>query len=400
MVVHLLVLGCVGPSLGFQFPSLSSRRQKVSDNFFDRFVVSTVRGQPVQKQKFSLATKVRSNIKTASPSRGTGTLWAISSFRWSNFQLNSSTGDDDSPTSDSKIQAALRLVWRAVTYPFRAIAIRPVRKLLKKFRRTKEHVEDAAPVKVVEEEDSTVQVEIKPPETLSGTEVLSEVIVDDDLERTVDETKAEAVAVAVELPKQEKVPKKKLDRKTEGVPVGDRWAVSAPSVDLSGEWTILVNDEFKKEYDEYLKKLGQPFIVRSVAVTIISVTTEMTRQSEHGRALLIRGQNARGVWERTLVSSGTEPTIDDYTPLKIPVETADDELVEVESWWEEQGTVHRSWMLGISKYGGGAFESRRYLEQNGKVLVCESTFHPQDKKQDSASITWRFLRNGETLDDE
>jgi len=185
------------------------------------------------------------------------------------------------------------------------------------------------------------------------------------------------------------------------MPVGDRWAVSHPDVDLSGEWSMIVDEEFKQEYDEYLKQLGQPMIVRSVAVGIIGRTTEETKQLDHGRQLWIRGVNARGVWERTLEASGTcyqRHTHDPETDATlIPVETADAETVVAESWWENQGTIHRSWLRGGVKYGGGDFESKRYLEQDGKVLVCESTFHPKDKTRSKAQIAWRFLRKGATL---
>lgn len=181
-------------------------------------------------------------------------------------------------------------------------------------------------------------------------------------------------------------------------PVGDRWAIATPGVDLSGDWSLIVNDDFKKDYDEYLKQLGQPFIVRSVALTLIGVTTEQTEQKEEGRTLFIRGTNARGIWERTLVTSGADKVNDQFTPLHVPVDTADDERVEAEAWWEGNGTVHRSWMRGLNKYGGGDFESSRYLEEGGKVLVCESIFHPNEKDRKDAGVTWRFLRNGETLD--
>lgn len=181
-------------------------------------------------------------------------------------------------------------------------------------------------------------------------------------------------------------------------PVGNRWAVSAPGVDLSGDWSLIISDEFKKDYDDYLKKLGQPFIVRSVALTLIGVTTEHTEQKEEGRTLFIRGTNARGIWERTLVTSGADKMNDKFTPLHVPVDTADDERVEAEAWWEDDGTVHRSWMRGISKYGGGDFESKRYLEEDGKVLVTESTFHPNEKDREDVGIIWRFIKDGETLD--
>jgi hypothetical protein len=36
-----------------------------------------------------------------------------------------------------------------------------------------------------------------------------------------------------------------------------------------------------------------------------------------------------------------------------PMITADEEEVEVASWWEDGGKVHRSWVVGGKKYGGG-----------------------------------------------
>ena len=188
---------------------------------------------------------------------------------------------------------------------------------------------------------------------------------------------------------------------------GDRWAVSARDVDLSGDWAIITSDEFKRTYDRYLELLGQPLIVRSVALSIVGLTTEETRQTDRGRSLWIRGKNARGVWERTLqTASGSDEeeahtTAADYhfRPVRTPIVTIDAERVEAEAWWEDRGTVHRSWIRGVTKYGGGDFEAKRYLEHDGKVLVCETTFHPLDGRE-KAEVTWRFLKNGETLDDE
>jgi hypothetical protein len=178
---------------------------------------------------------------------------------------------------------------------------------------------------------------------------------------------------------------------------GDRWAVSARNVDLSGRWNIITTDEFQKDYDKYLRLLGQPFIVRSVALSIVGMTTEETVQSDQGRALLVRGTNARGVWERTLTASGTDEKDSAFTPVRTPILTIDKERVEAEAWWENKGTVHHSWLRGVTKYGGGDFESKRYLEGDGKIFVCESTFHPKDETREKATITWRFLRQGETL---
>ena len=186
-------------------------------------------------------------------------------------------------------------------------------------------------------------------------------------------------------------------------PDHERWAVAAPTVDLSGDWTIVADDRFRKQYNAYLANLGFGYILRNVALTVIGSTTEHTRQSRGGRHLLVRGKNPRGVWERTLVASGY-PDFDTHSDLtervhyqhkKITVETADAEAVEAEAWWEEGGTVHRSWLRGGRRYGGGDFESYRYLEEgsDGQILVCRSIFHPNDKSKPRAEVLWRYRRD-------
>ena len=82
-------------------------------------------------------------------------------------------------------------------------------------------------------------------------------------------------------------------------PVGDRWAVAAPGVDLSGKWELIVTDDFKVKYDKYLEGLGQPKIVRSVALSgpVIGKTMEELIQSDQGRSLEILGKNIRGTWD-------------------------------------------------------------------------------------------------------
>ena len=277
-------------------------------------------------------------------------------------------------------------------------------------RKTKVAVEDEAPrteplsiqesvvgatdvleiMKAKTELPETTELEIE--QSIPTVESLVELNVEAEQEPAVSES-----VVGIVEKTEEKKAAKKQKVKTSGKPAGDRWAIAAPGVDLSGDWTLVVNEDFRKQYDEYLKQLGQPFLVRSVALTIIALTTEETEQSDEGRTLLIRGKNARGVWKRKLVASGTDLINDEYTPLLVPIVTADDEHVEAEAWWEEEGTVHRSWMRGLKKYGGGDFESRRYLEDGGRFLVCESTFHPREKDRKDASVTWRFLRNGEQL---
>ena len=55
--------------------------------------------------------------------------------------------------------------------------------------------------------------------------------------------------------------------------------------------------------------------------------TEETEQSDDCRTLFIRGKNVKGVWERTLVSSGpTSESETDFEPILTPIKTADDEV--------------------------------------------------------------------------
>ena len=172
--------------------------------------------------------------------------------------------------------------------------------------------------------------------------------------------------------------------------------MAASGVDLSGTWKLIASDTFKKQYDSYLKNLGQPSLVRSVAVSIVEMTSEEVIQKDEGRSLCIKGKNLRGVWERTLESSGSdfETAVTDTEHTRVPLLTADKERVEAEAWWEKEGTSHISWLRGVKKYGGGDFESIRYLEDDGNKLVCESVFHPTGsaKSAKGASIRWEFIK--------
>lgn len=207
------------------------------------------------------------------------------------------------------------------------------------------------------------------------TETISEAEEVTGHETTEKETDAAAEAVA-----------EVLSGKPPRAPKGVRARTETSSgVDLSGQWNIVVTDEFKDEYEKYLTLLGQPVLVRSVALSIVGLTTEETEQSENGRILAIRGRNVRGTWDRTLTTGDI-----------VDIVTADGEDVKAEAWWED-GRIHRSWLRGVSKYGGGSFESKRYLESDGKILVCESIFHPDDDRREKATVTWRFLREGATL---
>ena len=184
-------------------------------------------------------------------------------------------------------------------------------------------------------------------------------------------------------------------------PIGDRWAIAAPGIDLSGKWELIITKEFKKEYDLYLGRLGQPKLVRSVALSapVIGKTFEELIQTDSGRSLFIHGVNIRGTWDRTLVTSGTSLTDNDFIPLQVPITTVDSEPVEAESWWEDQGRVHMSYLRGVTMYGGGSFVSRRYFEEENEdedvVYACESSFVFNDTKKEPNSLTWRFHRQKE-----
>jgi len=225
---------------------------------------------------------------------------------------------------------------------------------------------------------------------------------DKDYDETLENDETRSVASSEDTPSvivddasSSLIDKQEKDVQEISLPKGERWAVSSPEVNLSGKWKIIASDDFKKDYDIYLKNLGQPSLVRSIAVSIVDMTTEEVTQSDNGRSLSIKGKNLRGVWDRTLLASGSDIDVehgenDEHT--KIPLVTADQENVEAESWWEKNGTVHRSWLRGVKKYGGGDFESRRYLADGGKKLICESVFHPQARDKENAVITWLFER--------
>jgi hypothetical protein len=223
--------------------------------------------------------------------------------------------------------------------------------------------------------EASVEEEVSDQQTMN--EMPSPKISESDIVESIDESQVQSVG------------------SEQAVPKGTRWAVSAPDADLTGKWKILATDDFKSEYDEYLKRLGQPSLVRSVAVSIVDMTSEEIIQSDRGRSVHIKGKNLRGVWNRTLISSGSDFDTEhgeNENHTQITMVTADKEMVQAESWWEEDGTVHRSWIRGVKKYGGGDFETKRFLTDDDK-LVCESKFHAYGGgDKDKAAIRWTFER--------
>lgn len=134
------------------------------------------------------------------------------------------------------------------------------------------------------------------------------------------------------------------------------------------------------QYDSYLENLGQPKLVRQVALSLVSFTKEETYHDVESGSLKVIGKNPKGTWERTLQLTGMGAG-------GVDVLTADSETVKAVSYWE--GDVHVSVLKDTKKYGGGDFLSRRYMDGDN-FYVCDSVFEPTNKDQKKAEIQWRF----------
>ena len=169
-----------------------------------------------------------------------------------------------------------------------------------------------------------------------------------------------------------------------------RQATSSPTTDLSGTWTPIATPEFKAEYDAYLKNCSQSFLFRKVVVNGIEYQKEEIRQLDNGERLEIIAMNPAGNWNRTLVASSAD------NPVNTTIVDPDKDTVDVEAWWEEDGTKHRSILRGKKSVNGGEFVTVRYLDEEEKdVLVCESTFLPPDGPSSAfqyGRVVWKFRR--------
>jgi hypothetical protein len=185
--------------------------------------------------------------------------------------------------------------------------------------------------------------------------------------------------------------------------------MAASGVDLSGTWKPIVTAQFKDQYSHYLQCCGEPVLKRKFYTTILPLTGERLRQyNDHGASQLeLTGTSPVGEWKRTLFASA--PVSSNDAPILTSIRDPDGDVVTVEAWWTDGGTVHESWMRGKPRVLGGSFQSRRYLERTddesgiGDVLVCESRFHPADSSQEEPTQTvtspfkpgfvkWRFQR--------
>jgi len=169
-----------------------------------------------------------------------------------------------------------------------------------------------------------------------------------------------------------------------------RQSTAADNVDLSGSWKPIVTPEFKQQYDQYLQNCSQSFMFRKVVVNGIGYQTEIIRQLNDGVDLEIEATNPAGNWLRTLVAS------DAAAPVNVTLTDPDGDIVQVEAWWEDNGSKHKSWLREKPRLRGGSFETTRYLESEN-VLVCESNFHPSPSapanlKFKPGHVVWKYKR--------
>lgn len=192
-----------------------------------------------------------------------------------------------------------------------------------------------------------------------------------------------------EKTKEQPTPKEEMMDASSNEPIlVSRQSRAADNVDLSGTWRPIVTSEFKKEYDSYLVNCGQPYMFRKVCVNGIGYQKEIIRQLNDGVDLEITASNPAGDWKRTLVAS------DESKPFNVTITDPDRDKVQVEAWWEENGTRHKSILREKPVVQGGVFETVRFLESEN-VLVCESKFHPSPSsvtKFKYGHVCWKFQR--------
>jgi hypothetical protein len=192
------------------------------------------------------------------------------------------------------------------------------------------------------------------------------------------------------------------------LPYGPRWAIANAATDLSGTWIPIITSEFQTAFDAFASTCCDlSFLRRKLVVQFLGKTSEIIHQTQRGRHLEIVSANPVGQWNRTLVASGTTSTDQTnstttttstssrffFQPILQTVQDPEGNSVHMEAWWEDAGTVHRSWLRGKVD---GVFESSRYLE-SPNVMVCESTFHPSSsghsqRQKEKVSVVWRYNR--------
>ena len=132
----------------------------------------------------------------------------------------------------------------------------------------------------------------------------------------------------------------------------------------------------------------------------IPIGKEVYEQTHNGRDLSITGVTPFTSWKRTLVASGCDLDHDDYDVTTVSFKDPDGDMVNVEAYWTDNGTKHKSFLRGKSRVFDGYFESTRYISpDNNDVLLCEATFHPPVEKSNPSkfkqdTVVWKFDRIG------
>jgi hypothetical protein len=186
----------------------------------------------------------------------------------------------------------------------------------------------------------------------------------------------------------------KRSEETNTHPLGERWALAAKHIDLSGVWKPIVTSEFKQHFNDYLVNCSVSFFHRKLLVNGIVLQTEYIEQRYQGQELEILDKTPAGSWNRTLVTSGATVQVDRYKARNVTMKDPHGDFVQAEAWWEGMGSVHKSWLRGKPNSYGATIETSRYLEGDD-TLVCESAFHPGPEAPAShryAEIVFRFER--------
>lgn len=139
---------------------------------------------------------------------------------------------------------------------------------------------------------------------------------------------------------------------------------TSPHPNFTGWWRCVKQENF----DEYLKALGLPWVVRKAARKFGRGSTDVIWQK--GRQMRATTVNAKGAWTRM------------YTEGKdIYQKNAAGEPVQIRTWWE--GKVHKCRAVGSSF---GQLESWRYME--GSLMVVRSRVTAPDSTE--GDMYWYF----------
>lgn len=182
---------------------------------------------------------------------------------------------------------------------------------------------------------------------------------------------------------------------TNRLPSGSsRWAIAHPETNLTGTWRPIITAQFKIELDVFLSSVGQSYFVRKVAINALSLHREVIVQTHQGRELEILSTNPMGSWLRTIIASGSDLVNFKYNAFNSTIREPGGGTVEIQAWWEGQGKIHRSLLIGSARAAPGIFDSSRFIDDEG-VLNCITIYRPisRHEEQHIPNIVWRFSRD-------